>query len=78
MTSSPFPFELTVVVRLLAEPSLWYWEIHDKRRNVVLQCSWRDHWMGYRSLEEAVGAGLQRASQWGVDLTPVAHGGAAA
>lgn len=55
---------VTVTVRRLRQPTLWYWEVYDERSNRVLSNSWIDDANGYASQGEALAAGLQRASAW--------------
>jgi hypothetical protein len=54
---------LTVEIRLLPEPCLWYWEIRDSRRGQVLESSWAAEWKAYDSPEEAYRAGQQRLAR---------------
>ena len=54
--------DVIVTVRLLGEPTLWYWEIYDRGGKRVLSNSWIDDATGYRSKGEALAAGLKRAS----------------
>jgi len=51
---------LTVEVRLLPDPCLWYWEIRDADRGEVLESSWAGEWTAYSSPEEALRAGRRR------------------
>ena len=51
---------LSVEVRLMTEPCLWRWEIHDRVRDEVVDNSWTREWMAYESREEALRAGRQR------------------
>jgi hypothetical protein len=55
--------DLTVEVRLMAEPCLWRWEIKDRQRDEVVDNSWTCEWMAYDSREEAYRAGRQRLSR---------------
>jgi hypothetical protein len=51
-------------VRLLPEPSLWCWEIVDRRRgDTFVHSSWTAEWMAYESPEEALDAGRKRLSE---------------
>jgi len=52
--------QLSVRVRLMAEPCLWRWEIHDAERGDIIDSSWTREWMAYDSPEEALRAGRQR------------------
>jgi hypothetical protein len=52
--------QLSVDVRLMAEPCLWRWEIRDPERGEVIDSSWTREWMAYDSPEEALRAGRQR------------------
>lgn len=54
--------DVTLTVRLLGEPMLWYWEIYDPGSDRVLSNSWIDDATGYQSKSEALAAGLKRAS----------------
>jgi hypothetical protein len=45
-----------VGVDLMAEPSLWRWEIRDPQTNEVIASSWADDWMAYETAEEALRA----------------------
>jgi hypothetical protein len=51
---------LTVEVRLLPDPCLWYWEIRDTDRGEVVASSWAGEWTAYPSPEEAYRAGRRR------------------
>ncbi len=51
---------LELEVRLLAEPSLWCWEIRDPVRGDLIESSWEDEWVAYETPEEAWAAGLDR------------------
>ena len=54
--------DVVLTVRLLGEPTLWYWEIYDEGSHRVLRNSWIDDTTGYRSKSEALAAGLKRAA----------------
>jgi len=47
-------------VRLMTEPCLWCWEIHDTRNGQVVGSSWNGDWMAYDSSREAVLAANRR------------------
>jgi len=47
-------------VRLMTEPCLWCWEIHDTRNGQVVGSSWNGDWMAYDSSREAVLAATRR------------------
>jgi hypothetical protein len=51
---------LTVQVRLLPEPCLWYWEIRDSQRDELVESSWAAEWTAYESPDAAYRAGQQR------------------
>jgi hypothetical protein len=52
--------ELRVAVRLMSEPCLWRWEIHEPARGEVVANSWTNEWMAYESPDEAFRAGQAR------------------
>ena len=52
-----------VEVRLLAEPSLWCWEIRDRRSGCAIVSSWEATWTAYASQGEAFEAGIQHLRQ---------------
>ena len=52
--------QLTVEVQLMANPSLWCWEIKDQARGQVLENSWTGEWNAYESPEEAYQAAQER------------------
>jgi hypothetical protein len=52
--------QLSVEVRLMTEPCLWRWEIHDADRGKIVDNSWTREWMAYNSPEDALRAGRQR------------------
>jgi hypothetical protein len=43
----------------MAEPGLWCWEIRDARGE-LLESSWNDWWVGFRSREEAASDAARR------------------
>jgi len=51
---------VTVLARLLAEPSLWCWEIRDVEANLV-ESSWSSYWAAYPSKALALSEGTRRA-----------------
>ena len=55
--------DLYVEVRLLAEPSLWCWEIRDRRSRSAIVSSWEATWTAYPSQGEAFEAGIQYLRQ---------------
>jgi hypothetical protein len=56
--------DLYVRVRLLTEPSLWSWEICDRRSGRVLVSSWEATWTAYPSRAEASDAGLEHLRRY--------------
>jgi len=54
--------EFTVAVRLMSEPCLWRWEIHEPAQGEVVANSWTSEWMAYESPDEAFRAGQARLS----------------
>ena len=79
-TATELARDVTVTVRLLGEPALWYWEVYDQGGGRVRANSWIDDATGYPSKSEALAAGLKRASRWsarpmvrlnGISLPPV-------
>ena len=56
--------ELYVKVRLLSEPALWCWEIHDRRSGRVVMSSWEASWDAYGSRAEAVSAGAEHLRRY--------------
>ncbi|HEY3067610.1 MAG TPA: hypothetical protein VGL09_17590 [Methylomirabilota bacterium] len=52
--------QLTVEVQLMADPSLWCWEIRDESHGCVLENSWTGEWTAYESPEEAYRAAQAR------------------
>jgi len=60
MTDARLQNQLTVQVRLLPDPCLWAWEIHDRNRGGVVDSSWDSEWTAYHSAEEAYRAGRHR------------------
>ncbi|HXG15362.1 MAG TPA: hypothetical protein VNK50_03890 [Calidithermus sp.] len=60
MDETRIPERLTVEVRLLPDPCLWYWEILDTDRGEVVASSWAGEWTAYPSPEEAYRAGQRR------------------
>jgi hypothetical protein len=63
----PEASDLTVEVRLMAEPCLWRWDITDRQRGEVVDSSWTAEWMAYDSREEAYLAGRQRLNRLTID-----------
>jgi hypothetical protein len=47
-------------VRLMTEPCLWCWEIHDTLNGHVVGSSWSDDWTAYDSSGEALLAATDR------------------
>ena len=56
--------DLDVRVRLLTEPSLWCWEICDRRSGRVVVSSWDATWTAYRSRQEASEAGIEHLRRY--------------
>ena len=54
---------LTVEVRLLSDPCLWYWEIRDPVSHELVESSWTAGWVAYDSREEARLAGHRRLAE---------------
>jgi hypothetical protein len=54
---------LKVVVRLLAEPCLWGWEIRDTGDGSLVESSWSSRWMAFERREDARADGLQRLAE---------------
>ena len=54
----PSADDLYVKVRLLAEPSLWCWEILARGSGRVVFSSWEGTWTAYPSQAEASEAGI--------------------
>ena len=62
MRARPAPVDLRVT--LLAEPSLWCWEIVDGQRDgALVSSSWTSEWMAYDTRQEALTAGRRRLSE---------------
>jgi hypothetical protein len=49
---------LRVVVKLLADCCLWYWEL--RRGDEIVESSWSDQWVAYSSRADAAVAGARR------------------
>jgi len=58
--SAALPERFRLEVRLMSEPCLWCWEIHDTRNGRVVGSSWNDAWVAYGSSSEAVHAATRR------------------
>ncbi len=54
---------LLLRVRLLADPCLWCWEIHDSSLHQIVESSWTSRWMAYHSADEARDAGNTRLTE---------------
>jgi hypothetical protein len=54
------PDALEVRVRLLADPSLWCWDIVTTASGRLVESSWTMHWEGVDSPDEACAAGPER------------------
>lgn len=57
---SPHATRFRVEVRLMTEPCLWCWEIHDTVHGNIVTGSWISEWMAYVSSEEALAAANSR------------------
>jgi hypothetical protein len=61
--------EPVVHLTFLTEPGLWCWELRD-RQGRLLESSWSDWWVGFRSRTDAATAAARRLvelrtiSQW--------------
>jgi hypothetical protein len=51
-----------VHLRLLPEPGLWCWELRDAQGR-LLESSWTDWWIGFRSRAEATTAAARRLAE---------------
>lgn len=54
---------LVLDVKLLAEPCLWYWEIHDGVGGRLVESSWANEWVAFASRAEAAAAGARRLAE---------------
>jgi hypothetical protein len=72
---------LDLRVRLLGEPSLWYWEIVDRNHGgALVQSSWAADWAAYETREEALTAGRGRLAglqSTGADTPAISRKGGA-
>ncbi len=53
---------LRVVVKLLPDCCLWYWEL--RRGDEIVESSWSGQWVAYSSRADAAIAGAQRLTTW--------------
>ncbi len=55
--------DLRIVVRLLAEPMLWCWELRDASTGTLVESSWSSYWTAFETRAEARADALQRLAE---------------